>query len=64
MQFQLVQEQTLDDYESVEKLLQFETETESDRYKAALMIHVKKAEALRDGWEITVESEKKVLLAT
>lgn len=29
-------------------------------YEAALVIQVNKAEAIRDGWEITVESEKKV----
>lgn len=60
MQFQLVQERTPDNYESFEKLLQFETEIESDRYKAALVIHVNKAQAQKDGWEITVESEKEV----
>ena len=64
MQFQLVQEQTPDGYESVEKLLQFNTETESDRYKAALEIHINKAEAHRDGWVISMESENKVYACT
>ena len=54
--FQLVQEQTPVGYESVEKLLQYNT----DRYEAALEIQVNKTEAKRDGWVITLESEKKV----
>lgn len=53
---QLVQEQTPDGYDSVEKHLQFET----GRYESALEIHVNTQLAIGYGWVITRESERMV----
>ena len=53
---QLIREHCSDDYDSVEKLLRFDT----SRYDSAIEIEIVKKDAEDYGWMITLESEQKV----